>query len=536
LNRQDHNPDQSVGKRRIRRTGAVVLVAALGFGGSLALAPGAMAATPSLGGMNFSPATGTDITPFNFTTVSSGSQKGCPVGATNALGLINGPAGSGWTDIIGLSNTSTGVTSTDDISLPVVDTMFGIAQVNALTIVPGAYTFTIKCQNRFGTTQYGTYDQVFTFTDATHFTSTPVATGTATTTALSIAPVSPQDSGTALTLTATVSQSAAAGTVQFKDGANNLGTAQAVSGGVATLTTSALAVGSHSLTAVFTPTGTGFLGSTSAASTFVVNQGAAAGTTTGLSSSATAVQGSPVTFTIAVTPSNATGTVVLKEGTTTLGSGAVSGGAASVDVTFATVGAHNVVAQFVPTGNFAGSTSQPTTVNVTAAASPTASETIRTTVAAGSLTISVANTAPVILPTPTLDQSAGLLVTNGPINPVTVTDTRAGAPGFVVSGQVTDFLSGANKINGYNLGWTPNVIDKATGMTVTAGAPVAPASGLQPGTTPSDATKGLKSARQLALNAAGGIGTAHFGADLSLYAPTNTAAGTYDATLTLTAI
>jgi hypothetical protein len=196
-----------------------------------------------------------------------------------------------------------------------------------------------------------------------------------------------------------------------------------------------------------------------------------------------------------------------------------------------------VVAYYTPDSvNFAAAQSAPVAVTVTAPVAPANSETIETTIAGGTLTLSIANSATVVLPTPTLDQAAGLLVTSGAMNPVTVTDTRAGAPGFVVSGQVTDFLSGTKQINGYNLGWTPAVIDKSAGMGVTAGPTVSPAPGAQPGVAPTDATLGLKSARQLATNAPGGLGTTHLGATLSLLAPTNTQVGTYDATLTLTVI
>jgi hypothetical protein len=52
---------------------------------------------------------------------------------------------------------------------------------------------------------------------------------------------------------ATVAPGSAAGTVQFKDGTANLGFPVPVSGGTAT-NVALLPVGSHSITAVFTPT------------------------------------------------------------------------------------------------------------------------------------------------------------------------------------------------------------------------------------------------------------------------------------------
>src|SRR5262245_55239872 len=100
----------------------------------------------------------------------------------------------------------------------------------------------------------------------------------ATSTALTSTP-NPSTTGQAVTLRATVSPAPPAtgvptGTVQFRDGAANLGAPVALTTGVATLVTSALAVGSHSLTAVYSGDDD-FLASTSAAVTQVVNAVAA---------------------------------------------------------------------------------------------------------------------------------------------------------------------------------------------------------------------------------------------------------------------
>jgi len=80
--------------------------------------------------------------------------------------------------------------------------------------------------------------------------------------------------GVEITLTATVTDVAPglgipAGTIIFKDGTTALGTAVALVNGVATMKTSSLAVATHSLTAVYTPTGN-FLGSTAAAISEVI--------------------------------------------------------------------------------------------------------------------------------------------------------------------------------------------------------------------------------------------------------------------------
>jgi hypothetical protein len=87
--------------------------------------------------------------------------------------------------------------------------------------------------------------------------SVPVADSVAprpSSTELTISPAPSVAQGTAVTLSATISHPTAAGTVQFKDGAMNVGAPVRVNNGSASQTTSILAAGSHRLIAVFTPT------------------------------------------------------------------------------------------------------------------------------------------------------------------------------------------------------------------------------------------------------------------------------------------
>src|SRR5262249_53932591 len=104
--------------------------------------------------------------------------------------------------------------------------------------------------------------------------------------------------GDPVTLTATVTGSGAppTGTVEFFDGSTALGPGT-LSGGTAMLTTSALAAGSHALTAAYLGDSI-YAASTSAAASVTV---ARAGTTTGLTASPTATTfGSPVLLTATV--------------------------------------------------------------------------------------------------------------------------------------------------------------------------------------------------------------------------------------------
>ncbi|WP_422771448.1 choice-of-anchor M domain-containing protein [Plantactinospora sp. WMMC1484] len=134
----------------------------------------------------------------------------------------------------------------------------------------------------------------------------------------------------------------------------------------------------------------------------------------------------------------------------------------------------------------------------------------------------------VTLPAATLGANGDRLASSGALRPVTVTDTRVGKPGWNASGQVSDFVGTAGNFGGRYLGWAPEVIAQAAGQDVVAG-PVA-ASGFTSG-------NGLASGALLGSAPSGsGRGTARLGAVVSLELPTDTAAGEYAATLTLTAI
>ena len=197
-------------------------------------------------------------------------------------------------------------------------------------------------------------------------TSTPLSiavTTLATTTTLS-ASTATAAVGTAVTFTAMVSPSAATGTVTFYDGATALGMGTLASG-VATFSTTTLALGAHTVTAVY-GSATPYAGSTSAASTITMTSIA---TTTVLTSSAsTATAASPVTLTATVSPSAATGMVTFYDGVTALGISTLSNGVATFPVSALVIGSHSLTAKYAGAGNYGGSTSNAVTVTGTAAA------------------------------------------------------------------------------------------------------------------------------------------------------------------------
>ncbi len=179
------------------------------------------------------------------------------------------------------------------------------------------------------------FSQCFTATGG------PGPTSTAVTSSLN-----PSTFGQSVTFTATVTGNNPTGTAQFKDGATNLGGPVSLSGAVATLTTSALTVGTHPITAVYSGDAQNNT-STSPLLDQVVNAVAAVATTTTLASSLNPSNfGQSVTFTATVTGTNPTGTVLFDDGATLLGSGTVSAGTASITTSALAVGSHPITAAY----------------------------------------------------------------------------------------------------------------------------------------------------------------------------------------------
>ena len=211
-------------------------------------------------------------------------------------------------------------------------------------------------------------------------TSNPQVVKPATTTSLISSP-NPSVFGQSVTFTATVAPTTGTGTptgmVTFKDGTTTLNTVM-LSAGMASLSTSALAAGSHPITATYGGD-TNFAGSTGplTGGPQVVTP---AGTTTSVTSSGNpSVFGQSVTFTATVTPvspgaGTPTGTVTFLDGGTTIGMGTLSGGVASYSTSTLSVGFHTITTTYPGDGNFTGSTGSltgnPQVVNVPPPPSP----------------------------------------------------------------------------------------------------------------------------------------------------------------------
>jgi Phosphoesterase family/Bacterial Ig-like domain (group 3) len=169
----------------------------------------------------------------------------------------------------------------------------------------------------------------------------------------------PSRYGQAVTFMAAVTSSLVAPpdgeTVTFKKDTTVLGM-RALSGGSASFTTSALPPGTNSITALYSGD-SNFGGSTSNVVSQVVSQ---ATTTTALASSLNpSSTGRSVTFTAAVTPSAATGTVKIYKGAALLATKTLSSGVASYSTAALPLGSNSITAVYGGDSSYSGSASAP---------------------------------------------------------------------------------------------------------------------------------------------------------------------------------
>jgi len=523
--------------RKFLRTAAVGVTAIAAAAGAVVAAVPASAAV--IGTLSISPTSGSDLSAITITTSAA-----CP-GGTNLQGTVAGAGFAAPVNVTSNSPQSTfPTTAAGGYIIPLGNTLqfYGNAQTPPV-VFTGTYTLDVVCKNAFGATTFGDFTGQLTFAADNH-SYTVASTAVNTTTTLTPTPASPQTAGTSVSLSATVSP-AAAGSIAFMDGATQIGASQPVTVATptASVSTSTLTVGNHSLTAAFTPTdATAFNASTSAAVPYTIT-GVVTPTTTALSvNTGTGVAFTPVTFTATITPTGAAGSVNFTDGTTAIGSAAVSGGTATLTTSALGQGSHTVTATFVPTdpAAFSGSSSTAPAFSLTAPTFAPDAQTIKATVDAGTLVIFTpyTATAPLDLGSLVLNAAATQLSASQPFTGIKVTDTRAGNLPWTVSASTSDFVSGANKINGENLGLTGLVIDPVAGNALPGAAgnvTTQDNAAASPAVAPSDpGSLGLKNGPHTVAHATNGTGTIGFHGLLTLNAPTSTVAGTYFATLTFT--
>ncbi|MFC4603335.1 Ig-like domain-containing protein, partial [Rhodococcus kronopolitis] len=184
----------------------------------------------------------------------------------------------------------------------------------------------------------------------------PVTPANVTTTTSVTGPASAV-AGTDVTLGVQVSPVPVGGTVQFKDGADNLGGPVTLDAQGKGSITQKFVAGDRQVTAVYSGAGE-FLTSTSAAHAVAVSPADVA-TTTVVTGPVSAVAGADVTLNVNVSPVPSGGAVQFKNGTADLGSPVTldAQGNGSVTQKFAAAGAQSITAVYSGAGEFLTSTS-----------------------------------------------------------------------------------------------------------------------------------------------------------------------------------
>lgn len=222
--------------------------------------------------------------------------------------------------------------------------------------------------------------------------------------------------GSTITLTATLSgtgTTAATGTVTFNDGTSVLGTVS-VASNAATLKTSTLSTAPHSITATYS--GDNLYGSATSTAQTVVVRAAAATSTTLSSSGASVVSGNLVTFTATVTSmvgsGSPSGTVTFLDGTTTLGTGTLTGSTATFSTSGLAIGPRSITASYGGDSLFLASTSTPLAQTIVAATITLSATPTALTVQRGSTGTATITVTPMGAYTGSLNFSCGMLPAN----------------------------------------------------------------------------------------------------------------------------
>ncbi len=232
-----------------------------------------------------------------------------------------------------------------------VNLMQGTSILATSTLANGVATFSISTLPVGSNSIYARYAGNASYLPSSSATVTQVIL-IITSTTLTTTP-NPTMYGAPVTLTVTASPTSATGPVQFNNGATVLGTTNLVNG-QARLTVANLPVGSDSLIAYYSGDAT-HAGFTSLIVTQTVTKASASVALT--SSKNPSPVGQSVTFTAAVTPNSATGTIQFLDGSTVLGSAPLSGGAASLSLSTLSVGTHSIKASYSGDASYLTATS-----------------------------------------------------------------------------------------------------------------------------------------------------------------------------------
>jgi Bacterial Ig-like domain (group 3) len=478
------------------------------------------------------------------------TSQPCPAGSAQLTTFIRIPQGGVaedlWDEVqLGANTVIQDAAGRFYTSVPTQADRISKPQVMAYQAAhPGANQFPIVavCGDADGFTT-GSFRNVVTMTGTTSATlawtidSTPIVDSRAVSTTTLAASSTSTTVGDSVTLTATVAPASSSGSVEFFAGATSLGTGT-LAGGIATKATTALPVGTASVTAVYAGD-TANKPSTSAPVSIVVASAPATATTTTLA--VDIVTGAPnqdVHLTATVAPA-AAGNCDFYDGTVLKANVAVVGGVAAYHTNSFGSGAHSFTAVFVPADptKFVTSTSTATTATYT----PVGvfdDQTVVVTIPVGTITLTTPYTpdAPLNLGEASYDAATSTYYAQAPFANILINDTRAGAMGFTASVVAGDFVNadttliGDKSFGGQYAGLTdlvatqlPNNRLHPADMVLTDRAPVTP---------------GLALAQVFATHAAGlSIGSTQIDGVFKLaQIPTSVAQGKFTSTVTFSVI
>jgi subtilase family serine protease len=281
--------------------------------------------------------------------------------------------------------------------------MDGTATLATVSLTNGAASYSTSALPITTSAITAVYSGSASYSGSTSNAVMQTVTKGSTTDVLTVQP-SPVVVGQTVTLTATVSALPPAGgmpngTVTFRDGTTTIGSARLNGSGVAVFQTSALAVGTHNLTAVWGGNST-FIGSTSNGVMEVVSSNPQTPSSTTLSSTlSSSVYGQSVTFTAQVTGAGGTptGTVTFLNGTAPLGNMSLINGTATLTITTLAPATYNISASYSGDATFIGSTSNTLPLTVSQSSDTVALSSLTNPSVVGqsvSLTATVTATAP----------------------------------------------------------------------------------------------------------------------------------------------
>lgn len=440
-----------------------------------ALAPGTHSITAAYSGdahssSSTSGALSQVVSQLNTTTTLTSSNTQISAGATVQLSAAV---------VISSGATASG-TITGTVTFTTGTTTLGTGSVNG----SGIATLSTNQLNAGSQPIIATYNGNTNYATSISTPVTEIVSQTSTTTSAQYAPSAPQ-AGQSVTITATVTSTTIPpnGTVTVSLNGTTVGTATLNAGGIATVTTSTLPVGTDVLTISY-PGNNNYIASGTTA-TIVVSP---ATTQTVLASSANPqAVGQPVVLTSTVTSADPglTGSVQFLDGSATLGTVALNaGGVASFTTSTLAFGTHNLTAVYSGDTNHATSTSSAVTEHIVQPATAVLASSANPAVSGQSITFSVkvsgtASSVPtgtvtfsdggITLGTGTLDATGTATFTTAALS-VGTHPIAVSYPGdanyFSTSAQLTETIQ--NATTGVTLTASANPATYGTAVTLTA--------------------------------------------------------------------